>query len=106
MWEGGGGAIKERCILVIRELLSCNSKLLRNFNHLAIESPGDLMGKHSETSFLWQIASSCFMYPSLVLEASISMALGHWVSFYFNFSHPSLFLSVLPSRPSSLMSLP
>ena len=49
---GGGVAIKERCILVIRELLSCNSKRLRNFNHLALESPGDLMGKHSETSFL------------------------------------------------------
>ena len=36
-------AIKGRRILVIR-------KLLRNFNHLAIESPGDLTGKHSETA--------------------------------------------------------
>ena len=69
------------------------------FNHLAIESPGDLMGKHSETSFLWRIASSRFMYPLATTSIGSADINGTGFHFILIFSHPSLFLAFSPSSP-------
>ena len=96
-----GDAIKGRRILMIWELLSCNFWGI--FNHL--ESPGDLKGKHPETNFLWQIASSCFISFSNHYYWKLRYR-WHWVigfHFILFFSHPSLFSSVLTLPPHLLI---
>ena len=65
-----------------------------NFNHLALESLGDLTGKHSETIFVWQIASSCFIKFMHLILATTGIVRANincnWsLGFILFFSHPS-----------------
>ena len=61
------------------------------------------MGKHSETSFLWRIASSRFMYPLATTSIGSADINGTGFHFILIFSHPSLFLAVLHLQPHLLL---
>ena len=81
----GAFAIKGRRILVIRELLSCNFWGISTILQKKVQ--GTSRENILRLFFFGKLRArvSCILYPTLVLEAPISMALGHWVSFYFNF---------------------
>ena len=87
-------------IFVIRELLSCNFWGISTILQKKVQ--GTSRENILRLFFFGNLRArvSCILYPTLVSEAPISMALGHWVSFYFNFFLiPPYFSPPPPSRP-------
>ena len=92
---GGGGTIKGRRILMIRELLSCNFWGISTI----LKAQGTSREIILRLLFFGNVSFSNHYYWKLRYR-------WHWVigfSFYLIFSHPSLFLSVLPLPPHLLL---
>ena len=93
-------------IFVIRELLSCNFWGISTILQKKVQ--GTSRENILRLFFFGNLRArvSCILYPTLVSEAPISMALGHWVSFYFNFFLIPPYFSPPPPLPPHLLLCP